>query len=257
MTEIALSRRQHYELRQQLKHARDASLYRRTFALLEIDKGHSVAEVADALGVSRQSVYNWIETYAESCDPLSLADAQRSGRPSNWTPELHDLLETLLRESPTQWGFPSVNWTVPLLRQQLASWDGRWLSPDTIRRQLHDIGYVWKRTRYVLPEDPDKEKKNGDTPAAEKAVAAQRRTVRGRDRSASVPTVARYLGDEGTAGTGRDQRRERQTRHLRHFELQNGKPAAVGASTPPRHRFSGVSGGGPLASPRPAHCDGT
>jgi transposase len=205
MTEIALNRRQRYQLQQQLRHTRDAALYRRTFALLEIDKGHSVAEVADALGVSRQSVYNWMETYADGGDPLALADAERSGRPSSWSPELQNLLATLLRESPTQWGFAAVNWTVPLLREQLASWDGRWLSPDTIRRQLHEIGYVWKRTRYALPEDPDQEKKNGDSPAAAKPAPAQRRAVRGRDRSAVVPAAAGHLGAEGTAGAGPDQ----------------------------------------------------
>jgi transposase len=52
------------------------------------------------------------------------------------------------------------------LRQQLASWDGSWLAQDTIRRQLHQLGYVWKRTRYVLPADPEGEKKNGHSPEA-------------------------------------------------------------------------------------------
>jgi transposase len=166
MKDVTLSRRQRYQLQQQLRHTQDASLWRRTFAILEIDKGKPVAEVAEALGVTRQSVYNWVQTYAECFDPLALMDAERSGRPSAWSPELQELLQTLLNESPTQWGFPAVNWTVPLVRQQLATWDGQWLSGDTIRRQLHDLGYVWKRTRYVLPDDPDKEKKNNHSAAA-------------------------------------------------------------------------------------------
>jgi transposase len=166
MTDINLNRRHRYQLRQQLKHAQDASLYRRTLAILGIGQGKPVAEVAGALGVTRQSIYNWVEIYAEAYDPLSLVDAARSGRPSSWTLDLQELLQTLLRESPTAWGFPAVKWTVPLLRQQLASWDGRWLSQDTIRRQLHQLGYVWKRTRYVLPDDPEGEKKNSHSPAA-------------------------------------------------------------------------------------------
>ena len=149
-----------------MRHTRDASLFRRAFAILEIDKGKAVADVADALGVTRQSVYNWLRTYSEARDPLALVDADRSGRPSTWTPELQEVLQALLKESPTRWGFPAVNWTVPLLRQQLASWDGRWLSADNLRRQLHELGYAWKRTRYVLPDDPDKEKKKGHSPAA-------------------------------------------------------------------------------------------
>jgi len=166
MTTLVLSRRNRFQLQQQLKHTQDAALYRRTLGILEIDQGKPVGAVAEALGVTRQTVYNWIDTYAETYDPLSLVDAARSGRPSSWTPDLQVLLRKLLEESPNQWGLHGVHWTVPLLRQQLASWDGRWLAADTIRRELHQLGYVWKRTRYVLPADPEREKKKGHSPAA-------------------------------------------------------------------------------------------
>jgi len=32
-------------------------------------------------------------------------------------------------------------------------------SSDTIRRRLHELDYVWKRPRYVLALDPEREKK--------------------------------------------------------------------------------------------------
>jgi transposase len=166
MRELVLTRSQRYRLREQLKHTQDAALYRRTLAVLELDRGKPLAQIAGSLGVSRQTVYNWLTAYTESFDPLALVDAARSGRPSTWTPDVDELLQTLLRESPSAWDYQAVNWTVPLLRQQLATWDGRWLSEDTIRRRLHELGYVWKRTRYVLPADPDKEKKTPHSPAA-------------------------------------------------------------------------------------------
>jgi len=166
MTSFVLNRRNRFQLQRQLKHSQDATLYRRTLAILEIDQGKPVGAVAEALGVTRQAVYNWIEAYAEAYDPLSLVDAARSGRPSSWTPDLQELLGKLLQETPSQWGLHGANWTVPLLRQQLASWDGRWLADDTIRRHLHELGYVWKRPRYVLPPDPQQEKKNSHSPEA-------------------------------------------------------------------------------------------
>jgi transposase len=166
MPELVLNRNQRSRLRNQLKHAHAASIYRRTLAILELDQGKPIAEVARSLGVTRQTIYNWVDAYTASFDPLALGDAARSGRPSTWTPDLQELLQTLLQESPTHWNYQAVNWTVPLLRQQLATWDGCWLSEDTIRRQLHELGYVWKRTRYVLPPDPDKEKKTTHSPAA-------------------------------------------------------------------------------------------
>src|SRR6266478_1996524 len=118
MPDIVLKRRHRYQLQKQLKHAQDASLYRRTLAILEIDQGKPVAAVAEALGVTRQTVYNWLGSYGETYDPLALVDAARSGRPSSWTPDLQEL------------------------------------------------GYGGKRMRYVLPTDPEGEKKNGHSPEA-------------------------------------------------------------------------------------------
>lgn len=166
MRVFALTRSQCYRLRQQLAHTQEASTYRRTLAILHLNEGKPIAEIAGSLGVTRQTIYNWLDAYCEAFDPLALADAARSGRPSTWTPDLQELLETLLHEGPRPWGYQATQWTVPLLRQQLATWDGRWLSEDTIRRQLHELGYVWKRTRYLLPPDPDEEKKKEASPAA-------------------------------------------------------------------------------------------
>jgi transposase len=163
---LVLTRSQRYRLRQQLRHAQDAALYRRTLALLELDRGKPLAQVAASLGVTRQSIYNWIGIYTQSFDPLALRDDTRCGRPTAWTPDLDELLRTLLQERPRHWGYHATNWTVPLLQQQLASWDGSWLAEDTIRRKLRDLGYVWKRTRYVLPPDPEAEKKKIHSPAA-------------------------------------------------------------------------------------------
>ncbi len=222
MISLVLTRRNRFQLQQQVKHTRDAALYRRTLAILEIDQGKSPAVVAEELGVTRQSIYNWIEVYARVYDPLSLLDEARSGRPSSWTPDFVELLPKLLKESPRQWGFQAVNWTVPLLRQQLASWDGRWLAEDTIRRRLHQLGYVWKRTRYVLPADPEGEKKKSDSPKAQKPASAQCRPGRGRNRFAAVSATACGVGFARTNGAGADHRKERQTGGIRHPQHQDG-----------------------------------
>jgi transposase len=235
MTSLVLNRRNRFQLQQQLKHTRDAALYRRTLAILEIDQGKAPAVVAEELGVTRQSVYNWVEIYAQSYDPLSLVDEARSGRPSSWTPDFAELLTKLLKESPGQWGFQAVDWTVPLLRQQLASWDGRWLAEDTIRRRLHELGYVWKRTRYVLPADPEGEKKKSDSPKAQKPASAQCHLGRGRNRFAVVSTSACGMGIARTNETRADYRKERQARGVRHPEHQDRQAPVVGSAAASRY----------------------
>src|SRR6266576_6812556 len=92
MSLVQLSSSQRRDLRGQLRGARDASYYRRLLALLELDRGKSVAEVADLLRVTRQSVYNWASSFAACPDPAVLRDQYGVGRPSAWTEELQALL---------------------------------------------------------------------------------------------------------------------------------------------------------------------
>jgi transposase len=171
---LLLTAAQRRQLRRQLRQPGDVRPYRRAVALLEVGGGQSVAAVAAQLGVSRQSVYNWVEAYRRSPGPQALADGYGPGRPSLWTEELRALLRAALRQSPGGLGYRGVNWTVPLLRAYLDRAGGRRLSEDTIRRELGRLGYVWKRFRYALPADPEREKKTAD-PAAPAGIAAPRR----------------------------------------------------------------------------------
>ena len=165
MDRLAYTGWQRRRLERQLREAKDAPLYRRTLALLEVARGKSVAEVARALGVSRQSIYNWAAAYAAGHDPLALADGDRSGRPSVWTDDLRATLGAALGRPPDRLGYPAVNWTTPLLRENLGRCCDRRPGANTIRRELHRLGYVWKRSRYVLDPDPEREKKTPDSPA--------------------------------------------------------------------------------------------
>lgn len=165
MNQLKLTVRQRRQLECQLHETSDARVFKRTLALLEASRGQSLTEIAASLGVTRQSVYNWIAAYRRDQKPSALADALRSGRPRLWSPERTALLLTLLETSPDRLGYFAVNWTVPLLQEQIERSTGLRLSDDTIRRELHRQRYVWKRYRYVLDPDPDQEKKTLDKAA--------------------------------------------------------------------------------------------
>jgi transposase len=179
MSILHLTSSQRRQLRTQLHRTGEASYYRRLLALLELDRGRTVAAVADQLGVTRQSVYNWVACYQRSPRPSTLRDHYGVGRPSAWTEELQALLRAALRQRPDQLGYLGVNWTVPLLREHLHQCGGPPLSEDTIRRELDRLGYVWKRSRYVLPPDPRREKKTRHPGAAGGIAAAERDPGRG------------------------------------------------------------------------------
>src|SRR5947209_16024211 len=119
MSRLNLTSWQRRRLRRQLAETRDTRLFRRTLAVLEFDHGRSAADIARMLGVTRQSVYNWVQAYTLDHDPASLADEGGRGRHLLLDEDQEHLLEALLAASPQDLGYPQANWTVPLLREAL------------------------------------------------------------------------------------------------------------------------------------------
>jgi transposase len=179
MSWLRLTVSQRRRLEQQLQATHDASLFRRTLAILEAADGRPVAEIARLLRTSRVSIYRWIECFDSTRDPHCLVDSRGGNHPSDWTEELQALLSTGLGRRPDHFGYQAVEWTVPLLQEHLARCAEARLSETSIRRQLHALGYVWKRPRYVLEPDPQREKKTADSLGDSLAAAPVGPAVRG------------------------------------------------------------------------------
>lgn len=149
-----LTPQQRFRLRRLLRTTADLGAYRRTLALLQLDRGNSVTEVAVMLGVSRRTVHRWVGLYWDRPVPRSLISHHSTGRPSGWDEDARAILKATLHQPPDHFGSQATGWTVPLLQTHLAHWGLTDLSDATLRRQLHALGYVWKRPRYVLVPDP-------------------------------------------------------------------------------------------------------
>jgi transposase len=104
MSRLKLTHWQRRRLHQQLKSTSDARTYRRTLAVLELDRGRSAADIAAMLGVTRQSVHNWAAAFAHEPDPLTLRDEGRSGRPALLAEQADALLPSLMGQSPQDLG---------------------------------------------------------------------------------------------------------------------------------------------------------
>jgi len=179
MSGLVLTQRQRERLQRQLKEAKDSRVVRRTMAILEYDQGMPITHIATALGVDRRSIHRWLAAYLENHDPMVLWDEQRSGRPRRWTEEYAKRLDELMQSSPESLGYYAVNWTVPLLQEQLERETGQWFSDETIRRGLRQLHYAWKRPRYVLRPDPDREKKTTHSPTNSPLATSECRFGRG------------------------------------------------------------------------------
>ena len=138
-------------------------------------------------------------------DPAALADHRGGNHPTVWTEDLQAALRECLRQPPDRFGYQAVCWTVGLLQQQLAPLCEDGLSTRTIRRQLDDLGYVWKRPRYVLDPDPERDKKTAHRPrlgapgravANRSALAAQALSGVERDGSSVGPWERPPIGQQ-------------------------------------------------------------
>lgn len=171
---VTLTARQRRRLRRQLQQTAAARAFRRILAVLEVAQGTPVAQVAHTLGASRRMVYYWIADYTRRHDPTDLVSGHSPGRPTLWTDDTRAFVQELLSGAPTERGYYAGNWTVPLVQEELRHAAGRSFSDDTIRRELHRLGYVWKRPRYVLDPDPDLEKKTADLPTNPRLATPER-----------------------------------------------------------------------------------
>ena len=229
MSRLKLTSWQRQRLRRQLAETRDARLFRRTLAVLEFDHGRSAADIARMLGVTRKTIYDWVGAYLEGHDPASLEDQPGRGRHPLLDEDQEHLLEALLAASPQDLGYPHASWTVPLLLEVLEVATEQRVSEDTLRRALRRLDYVWKRPRYDLDPDPEREKKTPHPPANPGPAAAQRHLGPGRDRPAAVPAVARRLVEARRSRQGVAERLQCPACDLRGDEPTDGEPVVRAA----------------------------
>jgi transposase len=131
-----------------LRAARDARHLRRLLAVKLVAEGKSPTEAARLAAMSRPAVYTWIERYRQQHRPEAPVDAARAGRPRCADTLSPESLRALVASSPTEYGWASGGWTVPLLCTQLKR-EGLQVSGRTLRRRLHEAHLAWKRPRYV------------------------------------------------------------------------------------------------------------
>lgn len=236
-----LTPQQRFRLRRWLRTTTDLGAYRRTLALLQLDQGNTVTDVAVMLGVSRRTVHRWVGLYWDRPVPRSLITHHSTGRPSEWDEDARAILSATLHQPPDHFGYQATGWTVPLLQTHLAHWGWTDRSDATLRRELHALGYVWKRPRYVLDPDPRRAAKMRRIRQYIKALGPRDVVLFEDNRSPAVPAVAGLLG--ATRGIRRSPavRCQRVPSALRGVEHAERNTAVPGAEEAACRGFPGVS----------------
>ena len=118
--------------------------------------GRNPTEIADALFCSRSSVYRAVRAYRKGTLGLEHDDQGRLTPPVRTTvlvPTLQRSLLALLKATPHASGWCRTRWSGATLALTLQTKRGITVSAETMRRWLHEVGWVWKRAKLVAKDD--------------------------------------------------------------------------------------------------------
>src|ERR671933_342181 len=124
--------------------------------LLLCAAGRNPTEIAAFLLCSRSSVYRIVRAYrAGSLGIRGDPDGQLSiaVQSTIWMPWLTRSLGALLKKAPRLYGWCRTRWSCATLAMTLQAKHGIAVSTETVRRWLHEIGWVWKRAKLVAKDD--------------------------------------------------------------------------------------------------------
>jgi transposase len=148
---LILNSKERSELDRLTQSAPDARALRRAQARQGLDEEESVAEIAERLQVSRQTVYNWAaRLQARNSRELlaKLLDAPRSGRPPTVQGAIEPVLDAVIDHDPRDFGYQASVWTAPLLQRYLEEACQLKASRQSVSLALGRLRVRWKRPRY-------------------------------------------------------------------------------------------------------------
>lgn len=124
--------------------------------LLLCAAGRSPTDIAAVLFCSRSSVYRTVRAYREGALDWEHDDHGRLMPPVRTTvllPTLRRSLLAMLKAPPRAYGWCRTRWSCATLALTLQAKQGITVSAETMRRWLHEVGWVWKRATLVAKDD--------------------------------------------------------------------------------------------------------
>jgi putative transposase len=146
---------EHAEMLAALRRARYGHLLALHIVLL-CTAGRRPTEIAAVLFCSRSSVYRTVRAYREGALGWEHDDQGRLMPPVRTTvllPTLRRSLLALLKAPPRAYGWCRTRWSCATLALTLQATRGITVSAETMRRWLHEVGWVWKRAKLVARDD--------------------------------------------------------------------------------------------------------
>lgn len=148
--EMGFTRDDRRRLSRALKHAEQATTYRRIQAVFLVALGYTAREVIRILQCHRETLSHWVERYLKAHRVEDLNHRPGAGRPSAAPALTKSRLLRELRRNPLRLGYPTTVWTVPWLARHFSQRYRCSITPRTLRRRMRQWGLAWKRARHVF-----------------------------------------------------------------------------------------------------------
>jgi len=155
------------ELRYTAARLRDGAMVRRLLALARVLEGASRHEAAEACGMDRQTLRDWVHRYNEGGIP-ALADQPHRGRPPLLSAEQMAELKALVLKGPEPERDGVVRWRCVDLRDEIARRFAVELHERSVGKLLRRLGLVRLQPRPYHP------KKDADAQEAFKKTLPRR-----------------------------------------------------------------------------------
>lgn len=129
-------------LQEALGAAEDPKATKRLMIALAYKDGVSVEELTDRYGLSRSTVYSWLDRFENRTVEAAIYDDDRPGRPPKLDAEERSALSADVLRSPAELGFGQSTWSPELLAEHIEREYGVTYSLGHVRRILreHDVG---------------------------------------------------------------------------------------------------------------------
>jgi transposase len=126
-----------------------AEVFRNCLIILRSHAGCSIAQIADFLGCSADTVKRVRRLYRQGgIDALHPRDSP--GRSSRATAEFRQQLRSAVKTCPLSLGYGFATWSAARLAEHLAGRTGIRFSDDQMRRLLHAEGFSFQRPKHTL-----------------------------------------------------------------------------------------------------------
>ena len=121
-----------------------STLEMRCRAVVAVERGQPVGQVAEAYGIDRTTLFRWLRRFSVD-GHRGLERRVGSGRPRLLSVLDMEAINDLVLEPASVFGFETDLWTVGRLRRVIQEEYGVALSPDTVWRRLREAGFTYQK----------------------------------------------------------------------------------------------------------------